>query len=160
MEGTDCNVMEKGEMFGGKRGKYPKDGHSYQRGYSNYVNRVSRPVELLHFNGNNADFTRFGEHFVDGNTEIMNWERGVHYSLNKNKRWNINECFKNIVEGSLEDFEEYECDVTIEIKSALDMNSEVNCRSVFSNRDQVPVRHSKSKAHGRLKVDHDYKVIS
>ena len=88
MEGVECEVIVNEEVSERNRGRYPRDGHSYSRKYKNYVKRVSRPLEQMHVEGNNEDFAKFVEKFVSAHPEMINWESGIYYSLNKNKRWN------------------------------------------------------------------------
>ena len=136
------------------KGRYPRDGHSYCYRYNSYLRKVNKNVEHIHVEGKKGGLDSFVKRFISEYPEIIDWESGVHYSLNKNRRWNINENVHNMVECELDDFIGHETNIVIEVKSTTGTESEETCNFVLSNRDEVPVRTSSSKAHGQLKKDH------
>ena len=76
--------------------------------------------------------------------------------MNKNKRWEINETVLNMAECELDDFIEHETNIVIEVKSTTGTETEETCNYVMSNKDEVPIRTSKSKVHGQLRTDHSH----
>eukprot|EP00092_Neocalanus_flemingeri_P061344 GFUD01073727.1.p1 GENE.GFUD01073727.1~~GFUD01073727.1.p1 ORF type:complete len:147 (+),score=33.88 GFUD01073727.1:43-441(+) len=117
MAGVDSEIKEKVEMLRRGGSRFPEDGHSYNRKDKNYG--VTGTHDHFHISGNIGHFERFVETFVVRHPEMLTWDRGVYYSMNKNKRWNITEEMKNAIENNLEDFVDHESDITVVIKSEL-----------------------------------------